>query len=415
MLRKIPVVCALVVALVFMASCGLGNTGCDVQTKTQSGSGGSVGGRTTPSVCGTATNAFTPNGPTCSSNGSHTSFLYVGDRLTGNIDTFGLNSDGTLEFMCHSAQMDADVTTLANSANKFLFAYSSSNARLFGWTLNGPKLTPVPNTPDPVGTIGGGLDDRLFADPLGHFLFLGNSNSAGITVMNVDTLGGTAGSPFPDGSTAAKMATHPTGKFLYSFHGTVITEFAVSTSGVLTPLALPSVAYLAQGGPVEMIKVDPTGKFLYVLATGSISFYRIDQTTGQLTFASDVAPAALQANSAPSDFTFDANGKYLYVANPGSLLGAMGWVDAFAIDSTTGALTAIPGEPFLTNEGTPYHVVADPDGQHLWVVVGSSGGPSRIFGMTIGTGGVLTPPATSPTGFTFGGNSPAALAKLPTT
>ncbi len=401
MRRNIIVLFAVALATAFLASCNLGGTGCDVQSKTQGGGSGSVGGRTTPSVCGTASNDFTPNGPNCTSNGTHTSFLYVGDQSTGNIDTFGLSSDGTLEFMCHSAHMDDPVGTMAVSGNKLLFNYSSMDAVLYGWHANGPVLTAVANTPDPVGGIGA----RLYADPLGRFLYVPNGHS--ITAMDVNTLGGTPGSPFQ--GSGITVALHPNGKFLYNLDFNMIWQFSVSDAGALALLQVPSVTYVA-GVPVISMKVDPTGKYLYVLTNRSISFYRIDQTSGQLTVAADVPAAALQPNSEAADFTFAGGGQFVYVANPGSITSGMGWVDAFAIDAATGALTPVPGGPFLASAGTPNHVVADPDNQHLWVVVGTPGS-SQIFGMTIDPAtGALTPPAVSPTGFPFAGKSPAALA-----
>src|SRR4029077_14238575 len=88
------------------------------------------------------------------------------------------------------------------------------------------------------------------------------------------------------------------------------------------------------------VRVDPTGKFVYVANTGSgnVSAFAIDPNSGSL---SAVPGSPFQVGTQPGELTVDRAGKLLYIANGGSLN-----ISDFAINPIDGSLTPIAGSPF---------------------------------------------------------------------
>jgi len=76
------------------------------------------------------------------------------------------------------------------------------------------------------------------------------------------------------------------------------------------------------------------GKFAYAVnqIDGTVSMYAIDQTTGVLTA---LTPATVPAGGSPFEITFDPSGKFAYVPN------AYGNNDVseYVVDADTGVLT----------------------------------------------------------------------------
>jgi DNA-binding beta-propeller fold protein YncE len=102
------------------------------------------------------------------------------------------------------------------------------------------------------------------------------------------------------------------------------------------------------------LAVDGSGKFLYALNSGlgDISIYAI-QANGTLKYVKDTA-------SGLGNFVqirTDATGKYLYApggAGIGTSSGFYYGISGFAINSTTGDLTPLPGSPYTFYEPGGY-------------------------------------------------------------
>jgi len=95
--------------------------------------------------------------------------------------------------------------------------------------------------------------------------------------------------------------------------------------------------------------VDPSGKFAYAANShaDNVSGFTINSTTGALTAMAASLGDPFPAGLSPSSVAVDPSGKFAYVVNSGS--GVPGTVSGYTIDSTTGALTAIDsslGNPF---------------------------------------------------------------------
>jgi 6-phosphogluconolactonase (cycloisomerase 2 family) len=82
----------------------------------------------------------------------------------------------------------------------------------------------------------------------------------------------------------------------------------------------------------------------------------------------------------------DLTGAYLYATSGASIVG-------YAIDATTGALTALPGFPVATGTNA-YSISIDPTNQFLYV---ADDGAANITGFRLDAStGALTPMAGSP-------------------
>jgi DNA-binding beta-propeller fold protein YncE len=86
------------------------------------------------------------------------------------------------------------------------------------------------------------------------------------------------------------------------------------------------------------IATDLTGTYLYVTSGTNILGYAIDATTGALT-ALPGFPVATGANA--YSITVDPTNHFLYVTNDGAAD-----VSGFTLDTSTGALTRMAGSPF---------------------------------------------------------------------
>jgi 6-phosphogluconolactonase len=163
----------------------------------------------------------------------------------------------------------------------------------------------------------------------------------------------------------------------YSGTPTPVSGFAINASnGTLStvsgsPFGLP--------GRLLAIAGDPSGKFVYVVTTdGSLSAFTVDSLAGTLTPVSG-GPYTISGTSggySPTGriLSIDPTGKYLYTAGGSQLYG-------FAIDASSGALSAIADSPFTATSASA--VAVDPSGHYL---VTSSGTESWVYTIDSSTG-----------------------------
>lgn len=203
-------------------------------------------------------------------------------------------------------------------------------------------------------------------DPTGGFLLILNNQvisgansswslDSTLSVFEFNKLTGqlteVSGSPFDVGGFANSFAIDPNGKFVYAvnyaltwINNTQLGEDSVRTfgfdsnTGVLTPITGSTVTLTGQD-----IAIDATGNFAYLLDSQGLTTYAIDPATGALS-----ASGSTVSFSGGYSVSIDPSGMYCYVTAPSSQSGQPGQLFAFAINSTTGKLTAISGSPFAT-------------------------------------------------------------------
>src|SRR5262249_53408129 len=230
--------------------------------------------------------------------------------------------------------------------------------------------------------------------------------------MNAD--GSLTNAPSPSFSTPDTpygLVAHPTADFLYASSSSgVLSVFTFdSETGALnlaSSVSLPTESALAVANSAV---ITPNGRYLYqnygqYPAVVQIAGFSIDSATGALSAVpgSPLSPSTPSTASA-SQMAIDPAGKFLYASSQSFVpnVGPDGGMDAFSIDSTTGALTAVPGSPFSVG-GVPGSVAIDASGSFLIVGTGPrlGGGPGNclaVLSIDPGTG-ALTPVPGSPFG-----------------
>ena len=232
-----------------------------------------------------------------------------------------------------------------------------------------------------------------------RFAYVPNQGSSSVSAYAVDPVRGglsvIEGSPFPTGIQPYAVAVDPSGRFVYVLNyacasgcaasGT-ISAFAIdNTTGALTPV--PGSPFPTGDGPYSLA-IAPSGRFAYVANYWSqdVWAYVINPATGALGTGVPGSPLVVGGN--PTRIATDPSGRFAYVSN-----AASNDVSGYSINPTTGALTSIPGSPF--GAGTyPHSVTVDPSGRFAFVANAISNNVSA-FTINPATGG-LTPIAGSP-------------------
>jgi DNA-binding beta-propeller fold protein YncE len=195
------------------------------------------------------------------------------------------------------------------------------------------------------------------------------------------------------GITPGAVASDPLGHHLYVANGgdATISQFAIGTGGVLTPLTPAAAAnpgvYSPGAGPSGMA-VDPSGRFLYLVnqSNGTVAQFDI-AADGTL---SPMTPASVAAGANPLSIAVEPSGHYAYVANYGSdnVLSA-GAITQFRL-ATNGALQALT--PATASAGDhPAALSISPDGRNVYAFSDCNGAGCNglVVRFKIGTDGTL--------------------------
>lgn len=280
---------------------------------------------------------------------------------TINLNTggFGSTSYGSSPVLISSGMVAANA--------QFLYISRSLGAQIFGYSIDQTNgaLTPLSGSPFSFGTNLSFFG--LVATPNGQFLYVPDANQ--IDALSVDSTTGVPsiipGSPFAAAGNE-QLVVDPSGEFVYASDGNPpggILAFAVGPTGALTPV--PGSPFVIPNQSVsnsEPYGIVDTGKFVYAALFGSseIAAFSIDSSTGALT---PVPGSPFPSDEAlPTILTFTGNFLYVINATDGSISG-------YAINPASGALTPIPGSPF-GSENT--YFVIDASGEYMYVSSGST-------------------------------------------
>jgi 6-phosphogluconolactonase (cycloisomerase 2 family) len=229
-------------------------------------------------------------------------FLYAADNITNQIHTISIDpATGALTRLVASTTSGGSdpFSPRLNKDNTLLgIANQSSNTiSLFKLDPSTGGPTPTPGSPHPASSVtgvscppkGGCGSDLAFVN---NFLYYGNAALAattqtgnvifGFAVSSTGVLTPLPASPFADPSFAPQsLAASNDGRFLYVAHaGGGVVGYTVAGDGTLT--LIPGAVVNGSG----VLAVEPKTKFLYVSDTAStngILGYRIDATSGALT------------------------------------------------------------------------------------------------------------------------------------
>jgi 6-phosphogluconolactonase len=257
--------------------------------------------------------------------------------------------------------------------------------------------------------------------PEDRHVYAANSGSTGSN--GVSTYTSTSGvlsthTLVDSGSGPSSIAVDPASKFAYvaNYNAYTISAYSITAgTGALVPLDMDPVTAgvqntIATGTRPSSIAIHPSGKFAYVTnySSNNVSAYSIDAAgvLASIDANGSIAGTSIATRAGPVSIAIDPSGGYAYVANSGD-----NSVSVYSIDTTTGALTAIPasgafGTPTYISTGTPaptpWSVTVDPAGTYLYVAnrASTASGGNTVSIFTIGGGGgpgTLSTPSTKPT------------------
>ena len=291
-------------------------------------------------------------------------------------------------------------TGIASSQNQFLYVSDGQNGVVDAFAINQTTgaLTSVPGSPfsaggqpfDPFSLVAG--TNHLYATGLG---------TTGFTIASNGALTLVPGSPFSGGALGqaalGQSNTTPVNYFLYATNlldpnGAISAFMIDAASGILTtiPGSFTTGPFASPNG----IVFDGTlGPFVFVTLNlaNQIAVFSVNPTTGVLT---PVPGSPFNTEPLPGSPALSASQSFLYTTFPFG-------ITAYNIASN-GALTQIPGSPYILPVGEIAGDIAVTGDNFLYLSLGKS---NNILGFSIGKDGSLSPLAGSP----FSASSPGLL------
>jgi len=275
-------------------------------------------------------------------------------------------------------------------STQFLFI-ANDEGSVSAFKLDGATGAPTEVAGSPFPAVGATRWIVLRSD--GRFAYAGNGG-ASVSAYSVNQATGELaqipGSPFSTVSSLFGMAIHPSGNWLYVATGDdgLLTYAVDTTTGALIKVGTPALGSFS-------ITIHPSGKFAYAtgrmganLAPG-IFVYSIDNY-GALT----ATPGSPYAVGGSGQIFIDPAGRFAYMTN--AYAGSWGpqGILAFSIDASTGALTPVAGSPFPTATG-PKSIVIDQQSAFLYLACfGSPGdtGALSVYAIDSSTGALTQVP-----------------------
>lgn len=188
-------------------------------------------------------------------------------------------------------------------------------------------------------------------------------------------------------------------RYVYSFNGAYTGIFTANPTGGL--LRSDGNQLVVGIGPAYYTStIDVAGKFLFARSDDMcdpISVWALNATTGRMTLVPG-SPFQTFGHDwpEPDAITVTPNGKFLYASSviTSANCATGNNISAFAVDQTTGVLTAVPGSPF-SDGNEPIRTVVDKNGKFLYASSGKTPGSVSVFSIDATTG-ALTPISGSP-------------------
>ena len=228
----------------------------------------------------------------------------------------------------------------------------------------------------------------LAVDSSGTKAYVGGLNDGAVHAYTIDLASGTwtqtAAANQTNFGEVYNVAITPNNQFLYTAQ-----RGSDFVSGYSAPAlgTLPAAPYQT-GNYTSSVSVSADGKWAFVphYETATMDVFKVN-ADGSLTLAKGGVATGnspfLAVTDPQSHFVFLVNsGGYNTVGNP------VPSISVYTLDSSTGALTQVPGSPFPTPQISRAYV--DPSGKYLYA--GTYAGGAGIYGFSINqTTGALTP------------------------
>ncbi len=267
-------------------------------------------------------------------------YLYAANSGEGDVSQFTISSSGTLTESGSRVKVGAPTPTILaiDAAGTFLYVGNagSNSVSVFSIDSGSGSLSPVPNSPFPVGLSP--LNLKVTSAGFLYITGLGPTLSGGTievwSVSSISTGALTFVNTFQSGTNPNGLAISPDGSHLYTANtaDNSISEFSIGSDGNLTALNGSPIGE-SYNAPLS-VAVESSGKFLYVTNEGSanIAAYAIG-SDGSLTVLGN-SPFA--SASQPSFIGVDPKGNYIFVGNQSSPV-----IQPFSLDPSAGTLTSV--------------------------------------------------------------------------
>ena len=263
-------------------------------------------------------------------------FVYVADAGDNRIRAFQVEGDQLIPVPGSPFAADKGLRDITMDINgRYFYAVNeiANNLSVYAVDTANGALSEIPGSPFHAGRN----PVALTLDAAARYVLI--ASAEGISVFRYQTSDSPLifemakyGSPFAAGKRPMALGEDPTGKHLYVVDADTNSLFLFRVdfqSGVLE--ALPG-SPLATGKSPSSVQVHPDGEWVYVLnsgGSGNISRYRRDRLRGAL---SEVMPR-IAVGSQAQILRLDPAGRYLYVlAEEGKPL------QRYAVDAASGAL-----------------------------------------------------------------------------
>jgi len=228
----------------------------------------------------------------------------------------------------------------------------------------------------------GGSNSNSTSSELGVLIGadLGSSNNVHVLAIDSDgTVAAVPGSPFAAAGSPVAVAASASSHLVFVGCGTggisgAVSAFEISSSGTLTPLGAPTTSNVFLPSTLSL---TPNSDFLVVSGDNGPAIFSVDDSTGALTYISDMGPYGPTTLSPNGQFIFYVDGSYL---------------DVYAFNDTTGAASFVSSSfQFFGAVATP--PVVAPSGQFVYVPYSQQGGnggiPGGIAAFSVGADGTL--------------------------
>ncbi len=248
-------------------------------------------------------------------------------------------------------------SAIVSNTQKSLLYTLTSGGQINGYTVNTSTggLTAISGSP--WGGAGVGVA-FLTVDAAGQYLFVPATQDFNVVPYTIGSSGAlTIGLQVGTPAAPLTATIDPQAHFLYVPMGSTGTELYQITNGALTDVeTIPPLGATR----AQFVAITPADTFAYISdGVSGVAAYSVNSSTGALT----VLPGApFTAGTGPAAMAMTPNGKFLYVATTPGLV-------QFAINSD-GSLTSIGSLVAFTSP--PIVMNIDPSGTYLYVLSVSS-------------------------------------------
>ena|SRR5579871_895346 len=250
----------------------------------------------------------------------HDDLVYVANTGAGgsNYTGFRLGDNGRLQpidgstFSLPDSAMPVDV--LFNSTGTRLAGIRDGTSMIDSFVVDDGLLTPAPSSPIPAQTAGPFGSEFRPTNP--SQLFVSNAHAgagagtvSAFSVSSNATLTSIGASPFADNQTApCWVEISHDGKFLFMVNtaSETISSYMIASDGSLSLLGSTPIRDLSSNLRPFDARLDPTGKFLYIVDAGHATVSAFSVNGGSLTELAS-SPFALPGGATPFGIVVDGN------------------------------------------------------------------------------------------------------------